>query len=140
MSIKKTIILALILLPIIEIFLFIEIGSMIGSFTTILIILLTAIYGVYLLKHDTWRYMAEIQNKVMRGMKPDQEVLAGIINFICGLLLFIPGFLTDILAFILLLKPFRTLVIQKFMTAKPFYNKPTRGGKTIIDVDHSKDD
>ena len=140
MNIKKTIILALILLPITEIFLFIEIGSIIGSFITILIIFLTAIYGVFLLKHNTWKYVAEIQNKVIRGMKPDQEVLSGIKNFICGLLLFIPGFLTDILALILLLEPFRLLIIKKFITTKPFNNKPTRGGKTIIDVDHSKDD
>ncbi len=140
MNIKKTAILILVLLPIIEIFLFIEIGSIIGSFTTILIILLTAIYGIYLLKHNTWKYIAEIQNKVMRGMRPDQEVVSGIINFICGLLLFIPGFLTDTLAFILLFKPFRLLIINKFMTARPFDSQPTRGKKTIIDVDHSKDD
>jgi len=140
MNIKKTIILTLLLLPIIEIFLFIEIGSIIGSFTTILIIFLTAIYGVYLLKHDTWKYVAEIQNKVIRGMKPDEEVLSGIINFICGLLLFIPGFLTDTIALILLLGPFRSFIIKKFIVTKPFKNRSTRGGKTIIDVDHNKDD
>ena len=140
MNIKKTIILTLILLPIIEIFLFIEIGSIIGSFTTILIIFLTAIYGVYLLKHNTWKYIAEIQNKVMRGMKPDKEVLSGIINFICGILLFIPGFLTDISAFILLLDPFRSFIIKKFLTTKPFNNGSTRGKKTVIDVDHSEED
>ena len=140
MNIKKTIILTLILLPIIEIFLFIEIGSIIGSFTTILIIFLTAVYGVYLLKHNTWKYIAEIQNKVMRGVKPDKEVLSGIINFICGLLLFIPGFLTDILAFILLLEPFRSFLIKKLLDAKSFNNRSTTGKKTIIDVDYNKDD
>ena len=102
MNLKKTIPIVILLIPIIEIILFIEIGSVIGSFNTILTIVITAIVGVYIIKYNSAMYMSEIRSKLMKGLRPDKEILSGIIIFICGVFLLLPGFLTDFIALLFL--------------------------------------
>ena len=80
MNLKKTIPIVILLIPIIEIILFIEIGSVIGSFNTILTIVITAIVGVYIIKYNSAMYMSEIRSKLMKGLRPDKEILSGINN------------------------------------------------------------
>ena len=138
MNIKKIITIFVLLVPIIEITLFIEIGSIIGSFNTISIIIITAFLGIYLIKYNTSIYMSEIQEKLMRGIRPDQQILSGIMIFICGILLLIPGFLTDFISAILLLKPFRVYLIRKYAVSGGTKNR-SRANGTVIDVDHTED-
>ena len=137
MNLKKVIPVFLLLIPIIEIILFIEIGSIIGSFNTILTIFGTAIVGIYIIKYNAATYMSEIRSKLMNGLRPDQEILSGIIVFICGVFLLLPGFLTDFIGLLFLYKPIRLLSIRKHDVPS---GRRTNGPKgRVIDVDHNKD-
>ena len=84
MKLRQIIPLLFIIIPIIEIILFIEIGSILGSFNTILMIFLSAFLGIYLIKHGSISYMHEIQSKIMQGIRPDADILAGILIFLSG--------------------------------------------------------
>ena len=138
MNLRKVIPISLLLIPIIEIILFIEIGSMIGSFNTILTIFSTALLGIYIIKHNAATYMSEIRSKLMNGLRPDQEILSGIIVFICGVLLLLPGFLTDFIGLLFLYKPIRLLGIRRY--SMPTGRRANSPKGRVIDVDHNKDE
>ena len=138
MNLKKTIPIVILLITIIEIILFIEIGSVIGSFNTILTIVITAIVGVYIIKYNSAMYMSEIRSKLMKGLRPDKEILSGIIIFICGVFLLLPGFLTDFIALLFLYKPIRLFSIRKYVIRPERHTNRSKG--RVIDVDHTKDE
>ena len=138
MNLKKVIPVFLLLIPIIEIILFIEIGSIIGSFNTILTIFGTALIGIYIIKHNAATYMSEIRSKLMNGLRPDQEILSGIIVFICGIFLLLPGFLTDFIGLLFLYKPIRLLSIRRYSASSKRHTDKPKG--RVIDVDHNKDE
>ena len=138
MNLKKTIPIVILLIPIIEIILFIEIGSVIGSFNTILTIVITAIVGVYIIKYNSAMYMSEIRSKLMKGLRPDKEILSGIIIFICGVFLLLPGFLTDFIALLFLYKPIRLFSIRKYVIRPERHTNRSKG--RVIDVEHTKNE
>ena len=137
MNLKKIIPIVLLLIPIIEIILFIEVGSVIGSFNTILTIVITAVVGIYIIKYNAAVYMSEIRSKLMKGLRPDKEILSGIIVFICGIFLLLPGFLTDFIALLFLYKPIRLFSIRKFGITPERHTNRSKG--RVIDVDHTED-
>ena len=126
------------MLPIIEIALFVEVGSVIGSFNTISIIILSAFFGLYLIKMQTSSYIAEIRSKVMQGIRPDREIMSGIITLISGILFLIPGFLTDSVAILLLIPAFKYLLIKKYSFSNPQGGKNSRN--SAIDGEYKEDD
>ena len=138
MNIKKIILFSLVLLPIIEIILFVEIGSIIGSFNTISIIILSAFFGIYLIKTHASSYLAEMQNKIIQGIRPDKEIMSGIITLISGIFFLIPGFFTDFIGILLLITPVKSSLINKygFSSARP----QRQSRKSVIDVEHREDD
>ena len=138
MNLKKIIPIFLLLIPVIEIILFFEIGSIIGSFNTILIIFGTALVGIYIIKYNATTYMSEIRSKLMNGLRPDQEILSGIIVFICGVFLLLPGFLTDFIGLLFLYKPIRLLSIRRYNIPSGRRTNSPKG--RVIDVDHNKDE
>ena len=81
--------------------------------------------------------MSEIRSKLMNGLRPDQEILSGIIVFICGVFLLLPGFLTDFIGLLFLYKPIRLLGIRRYTYLGRRTNSPK--GR-VIDVDHNKDE
>ena len=139
MNMKKIAIFSIIMLPIVEIVLFVEIGSIIGSFNTISIIILSAFLGIYLIKTHAPTYLADIRNKIIQGIRPDKEIFSGVITFISGVLFLIPGFLTDIIALSLLFSPIKNILIQKY-SLKPNYSRKQQNRKSVIDVEHREDD
>ncbi len=99
--------LAFITVPLVEIVLFIEIGSRIGTWTTLLIVALTAILGATLAHREGLKTWWAIQDKLARGLMPDEELLDGLLILIAGALLLTPGFLTDTIGFLLLYRASR---------------------------------
>ena len=139
MNMKKIAVFSLVMLPIIEIVLFVEIGSIIGSFNTISIIILSAFLGIYLIKTHAPTYLAEIRNKLIQGIRQVKEIFSGVITFISGVLFLIPGFLTDFIALSLLLPPIKNVFIRKY-SFKPNYSRKQQNRKSVIDVEHKEDD
>lgn len=94
-----------VLVPIIEISLFIQVGQAIGGFNTIALIILTAFIGATLVRRQGLRTLQTAQLKMAQGQPPGQEMLSGLMLFVAGLLFVTPGFFTDALAVLLLLPP-----------------------------------
>ncbi len=94
--------LTIILVPVIEIYLLIKIGSQIGAITTILLIFITAIVGVYYAKYEGLNTLRSGFNQLKRNETPTYEMLSGAAIAFAAMLLIIPGFATDLLGFLLI--------------------------------------
>jgi UPF0716 protein FxsA len=102
----------LILLPVIEISLFIYVGGIIGPGVTILLIVASAMLGLSTMRRQGMTTLASAQRAQAEGRAPLAEVGNGIVILLAGLLLLIPGFLTDAIGLMLLLQPIRSLIFE----------------------------
>ena len=128
----NSILLFIILIPIIEIYLFIKIGSQIGAITTISLIFITAIVGVYYAKYEGLNTLKAGFLQLSKNEAPAYEIISGAAIAFAALLLIIPGFATDIFGFLIIFPISRKFFINKFATK--FKNK--RGNKNnFIDGD-----
>ena len=119
----NTLLLSIILVPIIEIYLFIKIGSQIGAFKTIFLIFFTAVVGVYYAKHEGLNTIKSGLTNVLRNQLPAYELISGAAIAFAAILLIIPGFATDILGFLLIFPPTRKLLFSRF--SKNFESRKT---------------
>jgi UPF0716 protein FxsA len=110
----NSVLLTIILIPVIEIFLFIKIGSQIGAITTILLIFATAIIGVYYAKHEGLNTLKSGFTQISKNITPTYEMISGAAIAFAALLLIIPGFTTDILGFLILFPISRNFFLKKF--------------------------
>tara|TARA_B100000902_G_scaffold386220_1_gene428574 strand:- start:35 stop:460 length:426 start_codon:yes stop_codon:yes gene_type:complete len=104
---------AIILVPVIEIYLLIKIGSEIGAITTILLIFTTAIVGIYYAKYEGLNTLKSGYLQLSRNETPTYEMISGAAIAFAALLLIIPGFLTDVIGFILIFPISRKLIFGK---------------------------
>ncbi len=109
----NSIFLSIILVPIIEIYLLIKIGSQIGAMTTILLIFTTAIVGIYYAKYEGLNTLRSGFSQLSKNETPAYEVVSGAAIAFAALLLIIPGFLTDIMGFLLIFPISRKLIFRK---------------------------
>ena len=107
------ILLLVILIPAVEIFLFIKIGSQIGAITTVLLIFTTAIVGVYYAKYEGLNTLKAGFSQLSKNEAPTYEMISGAAIAFAALLLIIPGFATDILGFLLIFPITRKLIFGK---------------------------
>ena len=112
-----------IIIPIIEITIFITVGSNIGILNTIAIILMTALIGIFLVRRRGLSLLFNARKNMSEGVMPTNEIKGGIFLLISGLLLITPGFFTDCIGFVVFLKP-----VQDFITlkAKSYFTSRTR--------------
>ena len=108
----NTILVSIILIPIIEIYLLIKIGTQIGAITTILLILSTAIIGVYYAKYEGLNTIKSGFIQLSKNEAPAFEILSGAAIAFAALLLIVPGFVTDIMGFSLIFPPSRKLIFK----------------------------
>ena len=108
------ILLLIILIPVIEIYLLIKIGSQIGAITTILVIFTTAIIGIYYAKYEGINTLKAGFSQLNRNQAPVYEVVSGAAIAFAALLLIIPGFVTDTLGFLLIFPMSRKFIFSKF--------------------------
>ena len=104
----------IILVPVVEIYLFIKIGSQIGAFTTILLIFITAIVGVYYAKYEGLNTLKSGFIQLNKKQIPAFEVLSGAFIALGALLLIIPGFATDLLGFLIIFPITRKIIFKIF--------------------------
>ena len=128
----NSILLAIILIPVIEIYLFIKIGSEIGAITTILLIFATAIIGVYYAKYEGLNTLRSGFIQLSKNQTPAYEVVSGAAIAIAAVLLIIPGFATDIFGFLLIFPLSRKFIFSKF---KNKINKNDNSKKDFIEGD-----
>ena len=113
----NSILLSIILIPIIEIYLLIKIGSQIGAITTILLIFTTAIVGIYYAKYEGLNTLRSGFIQLSKNEAPTYEMLSGAAIALAALLLIIPGFATDIFGFLIIFP-----LTRKFFLGKLYRN------------------
>ena len=110
----NTLLLSIILVPIIEIYLFIKIGSQIGAFSTIFLIFLTAIVGIVYARYEGLNTLRSGFTQLVKNELPAYEIISGAAIAFSALLLIIPGFATDALGFLILFPITRKFLFKKF--------------------------
>ena len=130
----NTLLLLIIGIPIIEIYLFIKIGSQIGAFNTISLIFLTAIIGVAYARHEGFNTLRSGISGLMKNQVPVYEMISGATLAFAAMLLILPGFATDTLG-ILLVIPYTRKIFINYLS-KNFYKKKNTEKKNFIDGEY----
>ena len=125
----NSILLSVILIPIIEIYLLIKIGSQIGAITTILLIFTTAIVGIYYAKYEGLNTLRSGFIQLSKNEAPTYEMLSGAAIAFAALLLIIPGFATDIFGFLIIFPITRKFIFVSF--AKKYSHKENKKNNFI---------
>ena len=110
----NTLLLTIILVPIIEIYLFIKIGSQIGAFNTISLIFITALVGVFYARYEGLNTIRSGFSQLIKNELPAYEIISGAAIAFAALLLILPGFATDLIGFLLIFPLTRKLIFGKF--------------------------
>ena len=126
----NTLLITIILVPIIEIYLFIKIGSQIGAFNTISLIFITAIIGLIYARYEGLNTLRSGFSQLIKNELPAYEIISGAAIAIAALLLIVPGFATDILGFLIIFPLTRKLFFKKFSIK---VKNKTSEKKTYID-------
>ena len=108
----NTLLLIILFIPLVEIYLFIKIGAQIGAFNTILIILLTAVIGIYFVRLQGLSTIKSGVTQLYKNQIPVYEMMSGAALAFAALLLIIPGFATDVIGFLLILPVTRSLIFK----------------------------
>ena len=125
----NAIILFIICIPLIEVYLMIKVGSMIGAFNTIFLIFFTAITGVYFARLAGLSEIRSGFNQLIKEKIPIYEIISGATLAFAALLLIIPGFLTDLIGLLLIIPVTR----KYFITSMTYKNKKTNNNENIIE-------
>ena len=134
--------LLIILIPAIEIYLFIEIGGKIGAFYTISLIFLTAFVGIYYAKYEGFNTLRSGMSQMMRNELPLYEIVSGAALAFGAFLLIIPGFATDFIGFLMIFPPTRKVFLNKYSKK---YTKEEKFKEDFIegeseDIDNKKNE
>ena len=126
----NSVLLSIILIPILEIYLFIKIGSHIGAFSTIFLIFLTAIIGIFYARFEGLNTLKSGFSQLIKNELPAYEMISGAAIAFASLLLILPGFATDVIGFLLIFPLTRKLIFGKYINK--FRNK-TKTKKPYIE-------
>ena len=112
----NTLLLIIILVPIIEIYLFIKIGSQIGAFSTISLIFVTAFLGIIYARYEGFNTLKSGMSQLIKNEMPIYEIISGAALAFAAFLLILPGFATDILGLLIIFPLTRRLLLKKVST------------------------
>jgi len=127
----NSILLLIILIPVIEIYLLIKIGSQIGAITTILLIFTTAIVGIYYAKYEGLNTLKSGFAQLNKNEAPTYEMISGAAIAFAAMLLIIPGFATDILGFLIIFPLSRKIIFNRFRKKFKYDEKKTKKNNFI---------
>ena len=102
-------------IPLTELYVLIEVGDRIGAFATIWLVVLTAVIGGWLVRKQGMGILFRIRQQMEQGEAPAIEMLEGAVLALMGILLLLPGFITDALGFLLLIPPLRRFLVLEFL-------------------------
>ena len=133
----NSVILVILLVPIIEIYLFIKIGYQIGAFNTISLIFITAIIGLYYAKYEGLNTLRSALKQIILNEIPIYEIISGAALALAALLMILPGFLTDIIGLLIIFPWTRKILLKKISSKKKNNNKNFIEGE-YEDIDDKK--
>ena len=109
----NTLLLLIIGIPMIEIYLFIKIGSQLGAFTTISLIFVTAFFGIIYARYEGFNTLRSGMSQIVKNEIPVYEIISGAALAFASLLLILPGFATDLIGLMIIFPPTRKLLLKK---------------------------
>ena len=121
----NTVLLLIIGIPLIEIYLFIKIGSQIGAFNTVILILITAVLGVAYARYEGFNTLKSGVRQLIKNEMPIYELISGATLAFAALLLIFPGFATDFIGILLVIPITRRLILRKFIKKKQYKKNET---------------
>jgi UPF0716 protein FxsA len=133
----NSIILLIFVIPIIEIYLFIKVGSQIGAFNTISLIIITAVVGLYYAKYEGLNTLRSAVSQLVKNEIPINEIISGAALAFAALLMILPGFLTDVIGLIIIFPWTRKIFLKKITIKKKNNNKNFIEGE-YEDIDDKK--
>jgi len=136
----NTILLAIIGIPIIEIYLFIKVGSEIGAFNTILLIFITAFFGIVYARYEGFNTLKSGMSQIVKNEMPVYEIISGAALAFAALLLILPGFATDLIGLLIIFPLTRRLIFKKVsIKQRPFNKKQDFINGEFEDIDDEND-
>ena len=136
----NTLFLLIISIPIIEIYLFIKIGSQIGAFNTIFLIFITAFLGIIYARYEGFNTLKSGMSQIVKNEVPVYEIISGAALAFAALLLILPGFATDVIGLLLIFPPTRKLFLKKVSNKKNTdYKKQDYINGEFEDIDDQDD-
>jgi UPF0716 protein FxsA len=120
--------LLLLLVPLVEIYVLIQVGGVIGAIPTIALVVFTALLGAMLLRFQGWTTLQRTRVVMAQGQVPALEMMEGVLLVLAGILLLMPGFFTDAVGFLLLVPPLRRALIRAFLRRSDVGVPPPPGG------------
>lgn len=135
MRLSGLLLLALILIPLVEIGLFIEIGGAIGALATIALVIITAVLGVALLRLQGFITLARIREKLDQGEIPATDLAEGLILLVAAVLLLTPGFFTDAVGFLSLVPALRRPIAVYLLHYLATHHRRSGQGRTTVIID-----
>lgn len=133
----NSVILLIFIIPIIEIYLFIKVGSQIGAFNTISLIIITAVVGLYYAKYEGLNTLRSAVSQLVKNEIPINEIISGAALAFAALLMILPGFLTDVIGLIIIFPWTRKIFLKKITIKKKNNNKNFIEGE-YEDIDDKK--
>ena len=131
----NSVLIAIILIPVIEVYLFIKIGSQIGALTTITLIFVTAILGIIYARYEGLNTLKSAFSQLIKNEVPVYEIISGTAITFAALLLIIPGFATDTIGFLLIFPPSRKFVL-KIISSK--FQMKKKANEKFIDGEYEE--
>ena len=131
----NSVLIAIILIPVIEIYLFIKIGSQIGALTTITLIFVTAILGIIYARYEGLNTLRSAFVQLVKNEVPVYEIISGAAITFAALLLIVPGFATDIIGFLIIF-PFSRKFILKILSSK--FQMKKKANEKFIDGEYEE--
>ena len=119
----NTFLLLLIGIPVVEIYLFIKLGSQIGAFNTILLIFVTAFFGIVYARYEGFNTLRSGMSQMVKNELPVYEIISGAALAFAALLLILPGFATDFIGLLIIFPPTRKLIFKKVSNKQKPVNK-----------------
>ena len=120
-------------IPLIEIYLFIKIGSQIGAFNTVLLILTTAIVGVAYARYEGFNTLKSGLSQIVKNVSPIYEIVSGAALAFAAFLLILPGFATDLIGVLLIIPLTRKIILKKYINKN---SHKRRNNNNYIDGDY----
>ena len=140
MSVFQLLLLALVLVPLVEIYLLLQVGGLVGALPTIALVILTAVVGAALIRLQGFATINKVQTQLQAGEPPAIALLEGAFILVAGALLLTPGFLTDSIGFLCLIPPLRQWLIVRTLAQKMAPTRPGQPGARgrIIDAEFTR--
>jgi UPF0716 protein FxsA len=128
--------------PLVEIYVLIEVGGVIGAWPTIALVVLTAVIGAALIRAQGLATISRVQQELERGELPAVSIIEGALLLVAGALLLTPGFVTDTIGFLILVPPLRRRAVEAFVARRLVVTggRDGAGGPRVIEGEFRRED